>query len=294
MRAPSPKLVQWTSTAPALKAASAPQSFTTTSKVAFIANRFVFGQEEEYAAIADRGHVVFFDPAPVEVHQNVGAWFWDQEVFDYIGERLHLVDNISARVYLRAAERHAAGGDWRKLIEECFCKNHARRIVQALEADTTCTSVEDRVRKFVQMTRACRATYFNIKRHLADHQQLDGYEDFDVPKIRLRGVPPPKIDLDEEVAKAQAEDDAKANKNNSLTHSNDDDSDDPADWWKRPRIDKDKPQDRNKIPFHEESGGGSTELLRRELQRAIENEDYERAARLRDEIQRIEGRSNEN
>ena len=55
-----------------------------------------------------------------------------------------------------------------------------------------------------------------------------------------------------------------------------------------------KPRERNEIPFHEEPAGGATELLRRELQRAIASEDYERAARLRDEIRRIEGRSNEN
>jgi hypothetical protein len=49
------KLVQWTTTAPQLRSAGVPKSFTTTSKVALIANRFVFGDQEEYAAVEAQG-----------------------------------------------------------------------------------------------------------------------------------------------------------------------------------------------------------------------------------------------
>jgi hypothetical protein len=74
------KLLQWASTTPALAKAGVPQQFSTSSKVAIIANRFVFGDAEEYEAVVDRGHLMYFDPLPFEVHKRVGKWYWDQEV----------------------------------------------------------------------------------------------------------------------------------------------------------------------------------------------------------------------
>ena len=97
--------MQWASTAQGLVKAGVPQSFLTSSKVAVIANRFVFGDAEEHEAVLDRGHVIHFDPSPVEVHAKVGDWFWCQEVYDYIGERLHMLSNVSARLYIKAWER---------------------------------------------------------------------------------------------------------------------------------------------------------------------------------------------
>jgi hypothetical protein len=123
------KLLQWLSTTRELAKAKVPQSFLTSSKVAIVANRFLFGDSEEQEAILDRAHVVYFDPSPVEVHAKVGDWFYCQEIYDYIGERLHLLSNISARLYIKAWERKKAGGDWRRLIEETYCRDSAVRVV---------------------------------------------------------------------------------------------------------------------------------------------------------------------
>jgi hypothetical protein len=158
------KLLQWLSTTRELAKAKVPQSFLTSSKVAIVANRFLFGDSEEQEAILDRAHVIHFDPSPVEVHAKVGDWFYCQDIYDCIGERLHLPSNISARLYVKAWERKKAGGDWRRLIEETYCRDSAMRVVQALEVDASCLTVEDRVKKFSELTGACRATYFNLKR----------------------------------------------------------------------------------------------------------------------------------
>ena len=42
------------------------------------------------ASVEDRGHLLSFAPTPPEVHRRTAEWFWDQEVFDFIGAHLHL------------------------------------------------------------------------------------------------------------------------------------------------------------------------------------------------------------
>jgi len=289
------KLLQWASTARDLIKGGVPQSFMTTSKVALIANRFVFGDAEEYEAVVDRGHLIYFDPSPLEVHVQAGQWFWDQEIFDHVGQCLHLLDTTSSRLYLKARERKRAGEDGKKLIEESFCHDHTLRIVQALEGDLACKTVEERVTKFIKMTGACRATYFNLKRELKDSNQLDTFEMLKVPKIQLRGSPPPEIDVEEEVERARREDEDKRRNNREANDAKqdldavgDDDPHDDADWWKRPRT---KPHRNPKAPppaQTEDFGTDAAAPLRRELRQAVEREDYARAAELRDEIRRIE------
>jgi hypothetical protein len=62
-----------------------------------------------------KGLMIYFDPTPAEVHRNAAVWFWDQEIFDYIRQHLHLVDRdkLSARTYVKAYERRQKG-DWNR------------------------------------------------------------------------------------------------------------------------------------------------------------------------------------
>src|SRR6202035_6054621 len=62
----------------------------------------------------DRGHLVIFEPSPLEVHSHTAAWFWDQEIYDFMGERLHLIRDSSMRHYVAAWELKQAGLDWRR------------------------------------------------------------------------------------------------------------------------------------------------------------------------------------
>jgi hypothetical protein len=98
------KLLQWTSTTRELSNAGIPKSFETSSRVAIVANRFIFGDADECQAILDRGHLIYFNPTPLEVHQQVGEWFWDQAIYDHIGNHIHLLKDISVRLYLKSWE----------------------------------------------------------------------------------------------------------------------------------------------------------------------------------------------
>jgi len=144
-----------------------PQSFHTTSRVCLIMNRFVFGVDEEYDAIIDRAHFVYFDPAPLEIHKNAALWFWDQQVYDFIGRHLPIIDHgkLSSRTYTKAYERKSKG-DWQEFISRrCFSQSN-ERWVRALEQDPQYTTVADRVAEFKRRTGCSRATYFSIKKAL--------------------------------------------------------------------------------------------------------------------------------
>ncbi len=294
------KLVQWKSTAKDLTKAGVPQSFYTTSKIAIVANRFAFGSEEEREAVLDRGHLVLFDPLPLEVHQRVGDWFWCQDIYDYLGERLHMLDNPSARTYLKTWERKEAGGDWKKLVSDVFCHNNATLLVQSLEGDPQCPAVDHRVRKFIDQTGLSRATYFNIKRELRNNDQLEPLARIDVPHRNLRGTPPTEQEVDDLETDGAAE--AHGDNGDQGGRGHDglppwcEYSDNPgdyadyadylADWWKHPQ-----PSEPTDIAEElKQDLGEEADWLQREMKKAIEREDYERAAELRDMIRKQHGR----
>lgn len=269
------KTIQWTSTTKDLAKARVPQKFTTTSRVAIIANRFAFGNEEEQAAVLDRGHLVYFDPTALEVHKRVGDWFWDQQVYDHIGERLHLFNEITARVYVKAWERKQANGDWATMIEQSFCHDKAKLLVQELEVDPQQETVEQRVAEFVARTSFSRASYFNFKRALKKDDQLTPLDRIDVPDRQLRGTPPNLEDESEDLAPEwETADDQDGTIDGHR---------DPADWWKLPI-----PTDAESLEKGTRGDEDRRDWLHRELVRAIEREDYERAAELRDAIRRME------
>ena len=293
------KKVQWTSTTASLAKAGVPQSFSTSSKVAIVCNRFSFGNVDERDAILDRGHVIHFDPPPIEVHIRVNSWFWDQDIYDHFGERLHLIEAISARMYIKAWERKKAGGDWRRMIDENFCHATTHRIVQELEENLTYPTVEDRVVKFVELTGCCRATYFNIKRELSDNEQLIRIRSSELPRGFVRGKPPADEDFSGDdgggagVTRQTGGFDPEQHglppwydySNNPDDYS--DHSDFVADWWKRPKPEENAIDEEPARNF----GGDNYSSLLREMQKAVDCEDYERAREFRDEIRRIEERN---
>lgn len=163
----SKKMVHWQTQNQELKRDGIPQKFPTTSRVAVILNRFSFGDSAEYDAIVDRAQFLYFDPPPLEIHRHVALWFWDQEVYDYIGQRLPVIDSnkLSTRAYVRAWERKPKG-DWKNLIDSHYCRQSGEDWVRLLEADPKFHTVDERVAEFVKRTNMTRATYFNHKKSL--------------------------------------------------------------------------------------------------------------------------------
>src|SRR5262245_2142130 len=90
----------------------------------------------------------------------VAAWFWDQEIFDWIGAQLHLIERPSMRPNRAAWELKEAAMDWRGQLLGRWLSG-PRLLVARLKADTSFASEEDRARAFVERGGGSRATYFN-------------------------------------------------------------------------------------------------------------------------------------
>jgi hypothetical protein len=92
------KTLSWQSDAPTLERRGIPRQFTTTSRVALVGNAWKT-LNADVAALEDRGHLLLFEPSTMEVHRQAARWFWDQEIFDFVANHLHLMAQHSLRAY---------------------------------------------------------------------------------------------------------------------------------------------------------------------------------------------------
>jgi hypothetical protein len=158
------RVLGWYSDPQYLERRGVPTTFTTSSPVAIIANRWST-VNEDVAALEDRGHMIVFDPTPTEIHRQAARWFHDQEVFDFVSEHLHLITNHSFRTYLLACELKKAQMDWRRTILSRFLSGPAL-LVARLKADPALQSETARVKAFQEGGGGGRTTYFKYARQL--------------------------------------------------------------------------------------------------------------------------------
>ncbi|MCE9566587.1 MAG: ATP-binding protein [Planctomycetes bacterium] len=160
------KTVGWHTDAKTLERDEIPKSFPTTSVVCLIANEWRT-TSVNVAAIEDRGFVVNFQPDALEVHRTAASWFWDQEVHDFIGENLGLLDGPhSYRTYTAAAQFKQGGLDWREMTLSRWAMPTRVAAVVLLKRDTSFKNEEARAKAFVTQGHGCRATYFNLTKTL--------------------------------------------------------------------------------------------------------------------------------
>ncbi len=152
------KTLSWQTAAPTLKTCGIPRQFTTTSRIALVGNDWKT-LNADVAALEDRGHLLLFEPTPLEVHRQAARWFWDQEIFDFIADHLHLTAQHSLRTYCHAWELKRADLDWRQGVL-CRCLTGVALAVAKLKANPAFGSEDERVRTFVQSGAGCRASYF--------------------------------------------------------------------------------------------------------------------------------------
>ena len=165
------RTIQWTTMAPLLKKAEIPSRFETRSPVALIANDWST-VSPNVAAIEDRFHIVVFEPTAAEIHTEAARWFADREIYDFIGTHLAYIEFPSFRLYVRAAERKAAGLDWKSVILGC-CFQGTTLAVARLRADPSFAREEDRVTAFVESGAGSRATYFSHAKKLRSIPERD-------------------------------------------------------------------------------------------------------------------------
>jgi hypothetical protein len=174
------RTISWNSDARTLVKKNIPSQFQTTSKVAIVANDWQH-RNKDVLALEDRGHLVRFAPDAAEVHRKVAEWFWDQEVFDFLGERLQLIQQPSFRHYIVAAELKQAGLDWKDALL-ARCLSGKLLVVAQLKASNKYATEEHRAQAFIDAGHGCRATYFNLAKKLPPRVEL--------PQMTLRGTRP--------------------------------------------------------------------------------------------------------
>jgi len=141
-----------------------PRQFETTSKVVIITNDWKTLSENVYA-VQNRGHLIFFQPHPEQVHRKVAEWFWDEEIFAWIGRHLHLLPGITMRHYIRASELKDAGMDWFDvLLAEGFSPRTL--LVAKIKTDPAYPDEKTRIKAFKEMGGGGRTTYFNHAKKL--------------------------------------------------------------------------------------------------------------------------------
>ncbi len=175
------KRLGWYSAATAGDDQGIPSSFETTSRVAILANE-LRALNVNVSAMLDRGHVVLFNPSAREVHLRTAGWFWDQEVFDFIGRSLHLADPLSMRDYALAWELKRAEMDYKSWLLTRWGMTGTRLLVAKLKADPSLNTEAKRVRAFIEQGGGCRATYYNHAKRLGQPLKL--------PDIWLHTRPP--------------------------------------------------------------------------------------------------------
>jgi hypothetical protein len=143
-------------------AACRPREFTTRTRVAIIANSWK-AFNKNVGAVEGRGHLVFFRPTAEEVHGWVASWRRDQgvddDVYQHIEGRLHLIRSPSGRHYLLAQEQKRAGLDWQASLEETWGFTPERLLAAKLAADDR-PSAKEREDEFRARTQKSRATYY--------------------------------------------------------------------------------------------------------------------------------------
>lgn len=161
---PMKRLAWYSGAAGTAASGGIPREFETTSRVCIIANQWK-ELNANVAAVQDRGHVVFFEPTPEEVHVKTSEWFWDQEVFDWFAEYLHLIPEPSMRHYVRAAELKAAGLDWVKVMLSDAVPEKAL-LVAKLRADASYREERERVEAFKRLGGGGQTTYYKWSKRI--------------------------------------------------------------------------------------------------------------------------------
>lgn len=164
------KTLAWHSATSKLVKEEIPQEFTTTSKVAIIANIWK-ELNANVGAIEDRGILIDFKPTTQEVHEWVGTWYKQQritaEVYRFIGKHLHLITEPSGRHYITAQQVKNAGQDWREALFETWGLTRQKYAAAELLEDNNLKPGQ-RVAKFKKEAKKSKSTFYRWRKKLLE------------------------------------------------------------------------------------------------------------------------------
>jgi hypothetical protein len=190
------KKLEYQTSSKAFEALGIRKKFETSSGVCIITNWWE--DSPLFAALESRAEFFVLDFSWAEVHREVGKWFWDQEVYDYVGEKIPQLRQPDMRLYMKAWKRKVAGLKylpWREVIDEHIATgNH--QVVREYLADPKYKSDRKRAEDFVENGFAKSIQTFYSLAH-----EVRRWNEGAVPKIKLtrknRPVEEPTIPEDE-------------------------------------------------------------------------------------------------
>ena len=182
------KRLDWGTKTKLLLKEGVPSFFHTESKVCIIAN-FWNTKDPLLNSLESRAEFIAFDPGWIEVYRQVSTWFWDQEIFDYVGDRLGVLREPDCRLFVKAYNRKTAGMKrltWQALID-AYVDDTLGLHVRKLLADRRYKTNNSRAEAFKQETGADRSTFY---RRMADLKRYVPEEP--TPRIKLQYTQPPE------------------------------------------------------------------------------------------------------
>ena len=165
-----------------------PKFFWTASPVCLIANHWN-SHDPVFRALESRAEFIYFDPDWSEVYRELGKWFWDQEIYDYVWERLEVLRDPDVRLLVKAYNRKKAGlarMGWQKVID-AHVDDELGLAVRQLVDDDTFPSNAARAAAFTEKTEADRATFYRRLRQIRRYRPATK-----PPRIVLCLTAPPK------------------------------------------------------------------------------------------------------
>jgi hypothetical protein len=172
-----------------------PEKYLTTSRLCIIANLVT-----AHEAIQSRAVLLHFDPTNLEIHRAVARWFWDQAVHDWFGTHVCALPPLDTRWYVTAAEDRRGGRNWQQILLDTRALDRSITIVQAVEQDSAYPTREDKARRFLELMDgeegASRASYYRLRRRLADEERLVVQTLAPIPlRRRKRPATPSRLEL---------------------------------------------------------------------------------------------------
>ena len=164
------KKVQWNSNTPEIRAGDLPAEFTTSSRLMILANSWP-QDNPDIEAIESRGHLIYFVPSIPEIHAYAATFFHDDVVYQFIGERLWLFDDLDLRLYFKAAEIQATGertgrrNEWQEYIESQMLQGEKRAAMELLR-DRCYQSDNQRAKEFRRITGLSERAFYRYTKEL--------------------------------------------------------------------------------------------------------------------------------
>lgn len=144
-----------------------PRAFDTKSPCCIITNAWS-DNDPIYGALRSRAELFLFCPDWAECYRYACTWFKDQEILDYIYDRLEVLKAPDLRIIVKAANRKAAGAEdlcWKEVINN-HVDNPSGLLMRQLVADSRFETETARIVEWCARTGMDRATWYRRVKEL--------------------------------------------------------------------------------------------------------------------------------